>query len=399
MDTLHKALLTQLSELGPTAATALVARKLAKRRLTLSNEQKRQFTAYFAGRRKTPPRFRFTGSPQTKLAIRITPGESERLVGRVERVLARLPKTFHPLVADLADSLLPTFRKNWPPESRRRARRITAFEAGLMERWQRPLDELHLLIAISKDYGVAMTEAVRTRQPRTDPISGDILGRLHGRGCQVADEIVLLLSHGFADGAMARWRTLHEIAVTAMFLSGHGEAAAERYAIHDIVEVRKAAHLYQLHCRRLKSKRLSDRELNRTERHYQAALARFGPTFKEQYGWASDALGKAKPTFADIELGAGVEHLRPYYKLASHNVHANPRGVFFRLGMLKERQMILAGPSDAGLADPGQSAAVSLAQVAAAICRFHPTLDSCVMAKLIGNLADDVTRAFADVAQ
>jgi hypothetical protein len=184
-----------------------------------------------------------------------------------------------------------------------------------------------------------------------------------------------------------------------MFLSEHGEPAAERYALHDIVEVRKAAHLYQLHCRRLKSKRLGARELNRTERAYQAALARFGPNFKEQYGWASDALGKPKRTFADIELATGVEHLRPYYKLASHNVHANPRGVFFRLGMLKERQMILAGPSDAGLADPGQSAAISLAQVAAAICRFHPTLDSCVMAKLIGNLADDVTQAFADVAQ
>ena len=399
MDTLHKALLTKLSELGPAAATALVAKKLAKRRLRLSNEQARQLAAYFAGRRKALPRFRFTGSAQRKIAIRITPGETQRLMARLERVLVRLPKTFHPLVTDLADGLLPTFKKHWPTESRKRARSIAAFEARLLRRWQRPIDELRLQIAISKDYGVAMTEAVRARRPRTNPISADLLIRLHGRACQVADEIALLLSHGFADGAMARWRTLHEIAVTAMFLSEHGEPAAERYVIHDIVEVRKAAHQYQLHCRRLKSKRLSARELNRTERHYQAALARFGRHFKEQYGWASAALGKSKPTFADIEIGAGVEHLRPYYKLASHNVHANPRGVFFRLGMLKERQMILAGPSDAGLSDPGQSAAISLAQLSAAICRLHPTLDSCVMAKLIGNLADDVAQAFAIVRQ
>jgi hypothetical protein len=204
MDTLHKALLTQLSDLGPTAATALVARKLAKRQLKLSNEQTRQLIAYFAGRRKAPPRFRFTGLAQKKIAIRVTPGETERLVARLERVIARLPKRFHPLVADLADGLLPTFRKNWPAESHRRARTIATFEARLLRRWHRPLDELHLLVAISKDYGVAMTEVVRTRQPKTNPISADILFRLQGRACQVADEIVLLLSHGFADGAMAR---------------------------------------------------------------------------------------------------------------------------------------------------------------------------------------------------
>ena len=43
------------------------------------------------------------------------------------------------------------------------------------------------------------------------------------RACQVTDEIICLLENGFADGAMARWRTLHEIAVVAVVISQHGE--------------------------------------------------------------------------------------------------------------------------------------------------------------------------------
>jgi hypothetical protein len=45
------------------------------------------------------------------------------------------------------------------------------------------------------------------------------------------------------------------------------------------------------------------------------------------------------PTFKDIERAAGIDHLRAHYRMASHNVHANPKGVFFKLGMLEESQV------------------------------------------------------------
>ena len=64
--------------------------------------------------------------------------------------------------------------------------------------------------------------------------------------------------------------------------------------------------------------------------------------------------------------------------MASHNVHANPKGVFFKLGMLAESQVLLAGPSNAGLADPGHGAALSLSRVTAALVGLQqpPTLDN-----------------------
>jgi hypothetical protein len=47
--------------------------------------------------------------------------------------------------------------------------------------------------------------------------------------------------HG--DGAIARWRTLHEIAVIAMCVRDRGDAMAERYLLHSTVESYKALKL------------------------------------------------------------------------------------------------------------------------------------------------------------
>ena len=57
----------------------------------------------------------------------------------------------------------------------------------------------------------------------------------------MADEIICLLENGFADGAMARWRTLHEIAIVAIVLSKHGEDIAQGYLDHQAVESKRAA--------------------------------------------------------------------------------------------------------------------------------------------------------------
>jgi hypothetical protein len=102
-----------------------------------------------------------------------------------------------------------------------------------------------------------------------------------------------------------------------------------------------------------------------------------------------------KPTFADIELAAGIDHLRAHYRMASHNVHANPKGVFFKLGLLKECQVLLSGPSNAGLADPGHGAAISLAQVSTTFGTLRPTFDNIVALKIIMQLVTEIGDDFA----
>jgi len=58
--------------------------------------------------------------------------------------------------------------------------------------------------------------------------------------------------------------------------------------------------------------------------------------------------------------------------MASHSIHANPKGIAFNLGLIKQGSMLLAGPSNAGLTDPGHSACISLSQVTTSLLAQKP---------------------------
>jgi hypothetical protein len=93
---------------------------------------------------------------------------------------------------------------------------------------------------------------------------------------------------------------------------------------------------------------------------------------------------------SDIQQAAQLDHLGPYYRMASHNVHANPKGVFFKLGLIGDRQILLAGRSDAGLADPGHAAALSLGQISSLLLPLSPSLDNNIAVRIMSMLTDEV---------
>lgn len=84
--------------------------------------------------------------------------------------------------------------------------------------------------------------------------------------------------------------------------------------------------------------------------------------------------------------------------MASHNVHADPKGVFFKLGMLVESQVLLTGPSNAALADPGHGAALSLSCVTVALAGLQqpPTLDNNVAPVMMLQRVDEIGEAFGE---
>ena len=102
---------------------------------------------------------------------------------------------------------------------------------------------------------------------------------------------------------------------------------------------KRAATEYQNCQERLGYEPIQQSEIAVLQSSYDAVIAKFGKNFgKGSYGWAAHHLNKAKPNFEpnfkDIECAAGTGHLRAHFRMASHNVHANPKGVFFKLGLL-----------------------------------------------------------------
>ena len=90
----------------------------------------------------------------------------------------------------------------------------------------------------------------------------------------------------------------------------------------------------------------------------------------------------------------GAAHFRSHYRLASHNVHANPKGVFFKLGLLRETQVLLAGASNAGLVEPGHATALMLTRISATLCCLRPSLDNNVALSMMGTLIEEIGEAF-----
>lgn len=272
------------------------------------------------------------------------------------------------------------------------------FEQHLWQRWGRGLKLLKMFIVIAFETGEDFNGEFRESAAQESDCVFDVLTRLHARSCQIANEILTLLSSGYADGAHARWRSMHEITVTGYFVSGFGQNVAERYLLHNNVESYRAALQYQRYFSQLGYEPLTEQELIKIQASYQRLIDRFGNWYANNYGWAAQALNKAQPTFSDIEKAIGLEHWRPHYKFASDNVHANPKGTFYKLGLYSNKQeLLLAGPSDAGFTDPAHSAAISLLQITSSLLTLKPNIDRLSICYMLSTLAEEIGDTFLSI--
>jgi hypothetical protein len=193
---------------------------------------------------------------------------------------------------------------------------------------------------------------------------------------------------------MARWRTLHEIAVVAAVISRHGEDIAKRYLAHQAIESKRAMRKYLGCCQQLGYKPLPAREIMKVQKAYDVAIAKYGEEFKADYGWAAEHLKKKRPTFADLEAEAGRAEMRSHYQMGNDNVHAGIKSMYVRLGLVGNYDGLLSGRSNGGLMDPGQNAADTLTQISIIACSSEPNFDDVVVADMMRMLRDEIPRSF-----
>jgi hypothetical protein len=106
------------------------------------------------------------------------------------------------------------------------------------------------------------------------------------------------------------------------------------------------------------------------------------------------------PSFANVEAALEMSHWRPFHRNACHSVHAGPEAL--NHGVINEDEgelLLLIGASDAGIADPGQTTAMSLSLASVALLTPLPNLDSLAICKVMQQLCEDIGNAFhaADV--
>ena len=273
----------------------------------------------------------------------------------------------------------------------------TEFNEIVREVWGEAIERLDMLVSVCMDAGARFNNDLREEAAKTNDLVFEALTRLHARGCQVGSEILMLLRNGFADGAHARWRTLHELAVVAMFLGKHGQTVAERYLEHSGITDCIRAKQYQLHCVALGYPALSPEQLQEVSALRDSLTKKHGDGFAQDYGWAASALPKGRATFAALEQAVALDHLRPFYKLANVNVHAGSKGLYYRIGTPPENDnLLLVGSSLFGLADPGQNTAFSIHQLTAALLFSKPNLDRMAFVQATQMLVEEAFEALSE---
>lgn len=158
-----------------------------------------------------------------------------------------------------------------------------------------------------------------------DPLADAIL-RVHGRALLTCGEILTLAENGYGSGARARWRTLHEVEVTAFLLRNGDAELGSAYLDHELVQSKVLAETL-----------LADMPANGDPEYRAdlqerieaatAVLERRGSRFARDYAWAAAVLlpGDA-PGFRSLERAADAAQLRSAYRDASDFVHAGGLG-------------------------------------------------------------------------
>lgn len=272
--------------------------------------------------------------------------------------------------------------------------RLHANRVKSVERlWGPALQRLEFLRHIVCEWGV---NAQETRKGCfSQPSTAVALERLVARVYEVSGEIVVLATQGYADGALARWRTLHEICVVAMFLALRTDRCAAMYLLHHKVE----------ELRLLLADRASgtssvlaihrDRYARELRRQCASLVAKFGAAYGGDYGWAAIELGRARVTFRDLEEHVGLETLRRGYQQANGAVHGGALATLTRisLGPLADHRPDM--PPAYGCEVAASYTLASLTMLIAELCIGTESADLLAMNLVVQNCATEV-RAIID---
>jgi hypothetical protein len=313
-------------------------------------------------------------------------------VGLTDEDAVALPKQIlDSLLPKAVDFMLKELKNRAPSLLRERKKFFAGFERRNYRRWKKSLDLLEMLWIIAEEVGGILNESERPAAVLANDYQFEALVSLHARSLLVSREILCLLYGGFPDGALSRWRSLHELAVTAAFLDEQNQEVSHRYLASFPFAALRAAKQLNEHAERANMEPFSEEEIKAMVARCGAFEARFGKEMHKEYGWASVALSNPDPNFAQLEKAVSLDHWRPRYRWASQHTHGGYRPPLFMLGTAESTVPIhLVGQSNSGFTDPIHMTAISLHQATNSLLSIRPTVDNIVFMQIIRDLSNDV---------
>lgn len=245
--------------------------------------------------------------------------------------------------------------------------------ASIGQSWGHALDFLDFFVLVNQ-HARRHFETMADSNEKGENYQFDALMRLHVRALRVSREVVSLLRAGFANGAIARWRTLHEIAAVANIIAEEGEEAGERFlkfkTAKDLFRIRTNYHEY---LDGLGFNDIEEETVEQLKQETEQLTDEFGEDFDNVNGWAAKFVDSdGRLTVTDLIKEGGLENYLPFYALACDAIHAGSKGTLFNIGLHEadlggEDEILLAGRSDVGFTDPAQLTAIMLYETTEAL--------------------------------
>lgn len=307
----------------------------------------------------------------------------------VEEAVIRASELFQIVRAYCKDASIDSYKENAAHNLDVIRDEIKGFEERNFIRWKSAFDHLEMILQIACELGEAHGKDVQERNSADNNVTMAALAHIFPKSLLIVQEIVCLLKGGFPDGALARWRSLHESSVTAMYIAKNGEKAALEYLLSLHFSARRAANQMNEHAERIGLSKFTVKELEEFDARCSEAERILGRAIKTDKDGEWPRITLHHKNFASIEKSVDMEHWRPWYKWASSYIHANHRPVKDYLGLKDSSvQINLVGPSNSGFVDPFQLTALTLAQLLETYLHHAINLDRIVHIDVFHDLAN-----------
>lgn len=210
---------------------------------------------------------------------------------------------------------------------------------------------LELTEILSRELGTLYYKSIASKEKISR--TNEIILYQHIRSCSMYSEVIHLIKGGFGDGALARFRSLHENAVISEFIYKNGEDAAECYFDYLVVMDLKDLNFEE---RELGEKIVDPDYKNDLKRRLDVIREKRGERFVDvkrgDYEWARDFLeNRVNPSFNKIRNSIDRKHGKKPYKIASNSIHSAPKSIFSLISTLDGT--VHSGASNIGLSLPG----------------------------------------------
>jgi len=271
------------------------------------------------------------------------------------------------------------------------------FENRLYKRWKEPLDLLECLILILWESAEKLKNKIAKLVNNSNNLKHSAILKIHARALQISNEILVLLKSGYSDGANARWRSLHELAVISFFLLENNNDVSKRYLEHEVIRNFKEATDYRTYFKKLGYLPIDRKVFNKLRRKKESLCEKYIDNFQKDYGWIPRSIISAQ-NFRALEKHVKLDKLRPFYNLASDAVHGGAKG-FYRLGLMdyEQNKIFLKGASNYGLADPIQNTAISLLHVTMCLLMLEVDFESLIQMYVMKIYVNEIGRKSAEV--